>query len=244
MTTSQTNPPSPRRRRGIRPARTTDDLPLPDAPTTATNGWRASVAASVSVKAARPKKNGSSSSRNGPQAAVGADLGADGFDLLQRERPRRLPANGGGQDLERRFVRGARRQIDPGVELEEAQRRIGAGEQHRDDRKARLPPLPVERQIPLPLLPGAEAFGTEEDGDGAAGRERPLQRLRPRLSGGEIPAVEEDADAAIVQAPGDLRHRRMIDRVIAEEDVEPVPQRPSPRQVSVPYPNRGTGRAP
>jgi hypothetical protein len=88
--------------------------------------------------------------------------------------------------------------------------------------------LPVERQIALPLLPRAEPFRAEEDGDGAAGRESLFQRLRPRLPGGEIPAIEEDADAALVQAPGDLRHRRVIDGVVAEEDVEGAPQPPSP----------------
>jgi hypothetical protein len=133
-----------------------------------------------------------------------------------------LPANGGGQDLERRLVRGARRQIDPGVEPEKSQRRIGGGEQHRDNRKAGLPPLPVERQIPLALLPRAEAFGAEEDGDGAAPGQRLLQSLRPRLPGGEVPAVEEDADAVPGERPRDALYCRMVARRIAEEDVERV----------------------
>jgi hypothetical protein len=80
----------------------------------------------------------------GAQAAVGANLGAEGFDPLQDERPRRLPTNGCAQCLQRSIVRDPRRQIDPGVELEEAQGGIGAGEQHRDHREARLPPLPIE----------------------------------------------------------------------------------------------------
>ena len=48
---------------GTRPARTTDDLPLPEAPTTATNGWRMTAAASRLVSSSRPKKRGASSSR-------------------------------------------------------------------------------------------------------------------------------------------------------------------------------------
>ena len=53
------------RRRGIRPARTTDDLPLPDAPTTATREVRSTASTSFSVNASRPKKKAASSSRNG-----------------------------------------------------------------------------------------------------------------------------------------------------------------------------------
>ena len=88
--------------------------------------------------------------------------------------------------------------------------------------------------MPLPLLPRAEAVGAEEDGDGAAGRERPFQRLRPRLPGGEIPAVEEDADAALVQTARDLRHRHMVDRVVAEEDVERARQTRPPFALDFP----------
>jgi hypothetical protein len=69
-----------------------------------------------------------------PQAAVRADGGADCLDLLPGERPGRLPTDGPRQDLERRFVRGTRRQIHPGIEFEETQRRICVGEQHRNYR--------------------------------------------------------------------------------------------------------------
>jgi hypothetical protein len=81
-------------------------------------------------------------------------------------------------------------------------------------------------------LPRAEPFRADEDGDGAARGECLLQRPGPGLPGGEIPAVEKNADTAIVQPLGDLRHRRMIDGVITEEDVEPVPQRPSPIRIN------------
>ena len=76
--------------------------------------------------------------------------------------------------------------------------------------KAGLAPLPVEGQIPLPLLPRTEAVGAEEDGDGAAGGERLLQRLRPRLPGGEIPAVEEDADAVLAESARDALDGGMV----------------------------------
>jgi hypothetical protein len=131
-----------------------------------------------------------------------------------------LPADGRHQEFERALIGGARRQIDPGVELEETQGGIGAGEQHRDHRKAGLASLTVEREVPLPLLPRAKALGTDKDGDRAAGCQRILQRQRPRLPGGEIPAVQKHTEAALMETARDLPHRRMINGVIAEEDVE------------------------
>ncbi len=80
--------------------------------------------------------------------------------------------------------------------------------------------MAIEREIALPLLPGAEALGAEEDRDRAARGERPLQRLRPRLPGGEIPTVEKNPDAALVETARDPLHGRMVDRAVAEEDVE------------------------
>ena len=121
---------------------------------------------------------------------------------------------------ERLGVRHIRRKIDPGVELEEAQRRIGAGEKNGNDREAGLAPLPVEGEVALPLLPGPQAFGTDEHGNGAARGERLFQRLRPRLAGREVPAVEEDADAVLGQLARYPLHRRVVACRIAEEDVE------------------------
>ena len=102
------------------------------------------------------------------------------------------------------------------------------GEQHRNDWKARLRPLPVERQIPLPLLPGTEPFAPRKTATAPQSA-----RVRSSACGHGCPAARYQRSrktriAALVQAPGDLRHRRVIDGVIAEEDVEPVPQRPSP----------------
>jgi hypothetical protein len=53
------------------------------------------------------------------QAAVGADLRSDSGKLLPTGRPRRLPTNGGKKDVQGRLIRHIRRQIDPGVELQE-----------------------------------------------------------------------------------------------------------------------------
>ena len=97
---------------------------------------------------------------------------------------------------------------------------VGARQQHGDDGEAGLPPLPVERQVPLPLLPWTDTVDAEENGHGVTGCEGALQRLRPRLPGGEIPAVEEDAQAALSQRTRNRLHRSVVAPVIAEEDVE------------------------
>jgi hypothetical protein len=77
-------------------------------------------------------------------------------------------------------------------------------------------------------LPGAEAFSAEEDGDGAAAGEGGFQRLRPRLAGRQIPAIEKDANAPVDQCPGDALDRRIIAPVVAEEDVAGILHRPVP----------------
>jgi hypothetical protein len=48
---------------GTRPALATEDFPLPEAPTTATSGVRATALLSSLIAASLPKKNGESSSR-------------------------------------------------------------------------------------------------------------------------------------------------------------------------------------
>jgi hypothetical protein len=52
-----------RRSHGTSPAQTSDDLPLPEAPTTATNGTSATLSTSARVTSSRPKKKRASSSR-------------------------------------------------------------------------------------------------------------------------------------------------------------------------------------
>jgi hypothetical protein len=45
-----------------------------------------------------------------------------------------------------------------------------------NDRETELARLPIERQVPLSLLPGTKSLGTDENCDGAAGSERLFQR--------------------------------------------------------------------
>ena len=50
------------RKRGTNPANTTLDLPLPEAPTTATNGFLLTALAKLAVNSSRPQKSSASSS--------------------------------------------------------------------------------------------------------------------------------------------------------------------------------------
>ncbi len=138
----------------------------------------------------------------------------------------RLAADGGDQNLERAALPLSAEKSTQVLSLRKPRPGSAAGQQHRDDGKARLASLPVERQVLLPLLPGTEAFGAEEDGDGAAAAEGGFQRLRPRLAGRQIPAIEKDANAPVDQRPRDAFDRRMVAPVIAEEDVAGVLHRP------------------
>ena len=90
-----------RRSRGIRPARTTEDLPLPEAPTTATRLLFSTAVSRMPVKASRPQKNGWSSSRNGRRPRYGTH-GRDGRGkLIPQFRIQRFTAHGRGKDLDR-----------------------------------------------------------------------------------------------------------------------------------------------
>jgi hypothetical protein len=144
-----------------------------------------------------------------------------------------LPSNGSRQRLDSALVPG--RQIDPRIQPQEPERRIRTGEQYRNDREVRFAHLSVEREISLRVLPRAEAFSPEKDRHGAARRERPLERLRPGLSGSEVSAIKKYADLALMQRPGHPGHRRMVDPVIAEEDVEGALHLPAPEQSRLLY---------
>ena len=52
--------------------------------------------------------------------------------------------------------------------------------------------------------------------------ERALQRLRPRLSWRQIPAVEEHAETALSQPARHRLHWSVVAPVVAEKDVERV----------------------
>ena len=73
---------------GSRPARTTDDLPLPDGPTTPSSGAPTSRATSSATSRSRPKKYGASATSNEARPlnghTTGAVVVADQRDVLAR----------------------------------------------------------------------------------------------------------------------------------------------------------------
>jgi hypothetical protein len=82
---------------------------------------------------------------------------------------------------------------------EKAERGVGTGQEHRDDRKAGFLALTLKREIFLTLLPGAHLAGADAHGHRTTVREYTLQRLRPGLAGREIPAIEKDREALFVE---------------------------------------------
>src|SRR5262249_8080681 len=75
---------------------------------------------------------------------------------------------------------------------------------------------------PLSLLPRAKTFSTEKYRHGAAACERPFQRLWPWLTCFEVPPVDKDADAALVQRARNPFYRRVVAAVVAEENIERI----------------------
>ena len=97
-----------RRSRGTRPARTTELLPEPDAPTTVTNGRSATISASASTTSPRPKNAAGVGLIERAQPLVRVDAGGGGLNELPR---RQSPSRVSGQPL----VRGHRPEHAVGV---------------------------------------------------------------------------------------------------------------------------------
>ena len=86
--------------------------------------------------------------------------------------------------------------------VEEAAGRVGdLGQEDRDDGKGSLDPfrfrLPVEGELDLAVLPGAEASGPDEHGNSATVGQATLERGQPGLSGGELVTVEKGGEAGL-----------------------------------------------
>jgi hypothetical protein len=153
------------------------------------------------------------------QTAVGTERLADGAPVGRRD-----PADAGEQPLKLDGVGKVGAQVDPGVELEEATRRIlDLGQEDGDHRKAAAGALrlglPVEGELDLTLLPRAEAHRTDEDGHRATAGDGLLQGGKPGLAGGEVVAVEEGGETSRLQVSLDAAHRCRVGAVVAQEDV-------------------------
>ena len=60
----------------------------------------------------------------------------------------------------------------------------------------------------------------EHHGGGSAAVEVPLQGLGPGPPRHQLPAVEEDGQVPVLERTGDTLHRRVVEGVVADEDVE------------------------
>jgi hypothetical protein len=157
----------------------------------------------------------------GLEPAIGADRRPRVRQARLGRLRRRLAAHRRGERLERAGVPGPTAEVDPGLQPQEAERRVlGAGQQHRDDREGVLARLAVERDILLAPLPWTEPVGAKADGDRAAGAELPLEELGPGLAGDEVVAVQEDAEPAPAELLGQALDRRGVGPAVAEEHIE------------------------
>lgn len=86
-------------------------------------------------------------------------------------------------------------EIDPGILTQKSKRRFSARKEHGNDGKVLATTLggdlPLQRQILLPLLPGAHLALPKTDGHRATTRQLRFQFLGPGLPRRQIPSVEK-----------------------------------------------------
>ena len=120
-------------------------------------------------------------------------------------------------------ARSARRSTQVCSLQEAAGRVLDLGQEDGDDREAAAGALrlglPVEGELDLALLPGAEPGRADEDGDRAAAGDALLQGGEPGLAGGELVAVEEGGEAGGLERRAQAQHRFRVGAAVAQEDV-------------------------
>jgi hypothetical protein len=79
--------------------------------------------------------------------------------------------------------------------------------------------LPIEREILLPLPPGAHTMWPQEDSDGMARMQNRFQGLGPRSTRHQVPAIQEHGQPVLPQLARDGLHRSVIPPVITEKNV-------------------------
>jgi hypothetical protein len=156
------------------------------------------------------------------QSAIGRDGGACGSEALLQFRAGRLAADAGEQELKAEVVLHAGAEVNPGVQFKKAQPQVitRARQQHRDDWKVFVLPLPYERRVSLLVLPRPQPVRPDEDGHGAALRQRLFQFRHPRLARLEIPPIEERFEVLLAEVFGDVVNRLGVAPIVAQEDVE------------------------
>jgi hypothetical protein len=211
---SQVVPPGLLRRAGNRPAKTKDDLPLPEPADHRDQPVRLDLGGDVQGPVVPPEEEGGILLAKRQEAAIRADRGFDVRGTLGR-----LAVDRGDQVLQLVRVVDASAQIDPGLKPKEAFGLVvEAGQEDRDDRKVVLPGLAIEGDLDLAVLPGAHALA-EEHGDRAGPAELFLEERLPGLAGRQVGAIEEASDAGFGQARTDRRDRARIGTAVTEENV-------------------------
>jgi hypothetical protein len=76
------------------------------------------------------------------------------------------------------------------------------------------------------LLPPADAGCANTDRDGVAVAQVPLQGRGPRLTGNEVPAIDEYCQVTLAQSPSQSLDRFLVGTAVTQEDVESGHPRP------------------
>jgi hypothetical protein len=132
------------------------------------------------------------------QAAIGAQR------LAQRAGfGGRLAAQAGQQHIELGGVGDVGAEIDPGLQAQKAAGRVlDLGQQDGDHREVAAAALglrlPVESELDLALLPGAQTRRADEDNNCSTAGDGLFQGGQPRLAGGELVPIEEGGEAGLL----------------------------------------------
>lgn len=207
---------------GISPARTSDDLPEPEAPTTARNRVDELFQQALDVGVA-PEEELRVVLVEGLQAPVRADIGR-GLDL--RWRAVRYAFDGIDEWLEVASILVARAEIDPGVRRENGwqigrvERLWQAGQENKEEAVGAILGGPVLGELQLLARPVADAVRPDEDGAGRGLLEDSLgDFLLPATARCQMPGVQPRLDAGLAQLDRDPLDGRLVLGVVGQKDV-------------------------
>ena len=214
---------APARRAGSRPARASEDLPLPDGPTRQQEGAGLQLFEQALDVGLAPEEEVGVLLVEGLQAAVGGTVGA----AVERA----VGAEGDALDRADEGLQAARAldpcaQVDPGAGREEGRepaRVEGVGELGQEDEEeaeGAVGGCAAQGDPELLALPVADVVGPEEDGAGLRGGEPLGELLLPVPAGDEVPGVEPGLEAGALEVFREPLHRRLVAGVVGEEDVE------------------------
>ena len=203
------------------PANTSDDLPLPDGPTTATKH------APAPARRVRGSRHRGRRKKPRPPRGTAPNPGKGRSTRGLLGRGDRLAAQRGAERLEAlRLLADALplAEINPSQKLQKpGRRRIAARHQHRDDREGRLAGLADQRELALILLGIAEPMRADQDGDGLGAADRVFERRNPAQARTKRAAVEKGAEALLVEPAVQLRCGGAVAAGVAEKNIVSPP---------------------